>query len=86
MYPRKSTFPPAVWLRYRDVYKRQGERRTARVATYWPPKEIGKREAFRMLNDSTAYVFIGTLTKDCDFERIYDSIKHTKTLIVDMRG
>ena len=75
---RKDTIPVS--------YLHDGERRTARVATYWPPKEIGKREAFRMLNDSTAYVFIGTLTKDCDFERIYDSIKHTKTLIVDMRG
>ncbi len=79
-----------MFVSWRDTipvtYLHDGERRTARVATYWPPKEIGKREAFRMLNDSTAYVFIGTFTKDCDFERIYDSIKHTKTLIVDMRG
>ena len=67
------------------TYLHDGERRTARVATYWPLKKTGKREAFRMLNDSTAYVFIGSFTNECDFDRIYDSIKHTKALIVDMR-
>lgn len=75
---RKDTIPV--------TYLHDGERRTARVATFWPPKKGAQREAFRMLNDSTAYMFIGTFTKECDFERIYDSIKHTKALIVDMRG
>lgn len=75
---RKDTIPV--------TYLHNGEQRTARVATFWPPKKGAQREAFRMLNDSTAYVFIGTFTKECDYEKIYDSIKHTKALIVDMRG
>lgn len=68
------------------TYLHDGERRTARVATFWPPKKGAQREAFRMLNDSTAYIYIGSFTADCDFDKIYDSIKHTKALIVDMRG
>lgn len=75
---RKDTIPV--------TYLHNGEQRTARVATFWPSKKGAQREAFRMLNDSTAYIYIGSFTADCDFDKIYDSIKHTKALIVDMRG
>lgn len=48
-------------------------------------KKKVSRESFRLINDSVAYVYIGTLqTKDGP--RIYDAIKGTKNLIIDMRG
>lgn len=75
---RKDTIPV--------TYLHDGELRTARVATFWPPKKDTQREAFRMLNDSTAYMYIGSFTAHCDFDKVYDSMKHTKALVVDMRG
>ena len=48
-------------------------------------KKKAAREPFRMINDSVAYMYIGSLqTKE--FPRIYEAVKDTKNLIIDMRG
>ena len=43
------------------------------------------REPWRLLNDSVAYMYIGTFQAK-DAPQVYEKIKDTKALIVDMRG
>ncbi len=72
----------------RDGKKKQVNVKTISYYDYYHYKEgikRGNKKAFRMLDDSIGYINAGILLNK-DGERIMDSLKNTKAVIVDIRN
>lgn len=73
------------------VFQRNGQQYQIKIPSielsdYYAEKRKSEdsKVSFRMLNDSVSYIYAGTLQSE-DAQQIYNAIKDTKTLIVDLR-
>ena len=84
----------AFWT-YKDsldfVFRRNGQQYQIKIpsiklSNYYAKKREfeNSRLSFRMLNDSVSYIYAGTLQSG-DAQQVYNAIKDTKKLIIDLR-